>query len=85
MTTWDSRILRSPKHSLGVNSTLLADYIEYNNVTTRDVLTISVQIACAMRYLHMCELVLGNIDINNIIAITLIDSQVSHILNIYVF
>ena len=80
LTTWNSRILRQPTTSKGLHTTPLEYYIETNNVSTRNVLTIAVQMTCVIRYLHMCELVLEKTDMNDVIAVTDIDRQVSHIL-----
>lgn len=73
---FDSRIIHKPSISMTEKMTPLVDYIENNHVTSRDILTIAVQIICGIQYLHECELVLGKLDIDNVFAVTLIDREV---------
>ena len=77
MTILDSRIIRQPTISTAVNTMSLGEYMENNQVTSRDVLTIAVQITCGIQYLHECELVLGKFDMNNVLAVSQMNTQVS--------
>ena len=80
MTILDGRFFCQPTTNKGVTSTSLEQYIENNDLTTSEVLTIALQLTRLIRYLHKCELVLGHLDISNCVAVTLIDSQVGYIL-----
>lgn len=80
MSIWDSRFFRQPTAYMGVTSTSLQEYIDNNDVTTREVLTIAVQLTSGIRYVHKCELVLGQLDMINCVAVTLSDRQVGYIL-----
>ena len=76
MTIWSNRILRPPTTDINVTTMSLEEYVQNNHVTPRDILAISVQMACGIDMLHECNLVLKKLNMNNVTAVIHIDRQV---------